>query len=90
MRTRNISLSFEKNPFTNAIEVILTLFKRGYIEADAALGLVHEDHVVAIETALRTHVYYIRNSQYDAIKTDIALLKGRVYIEFKNVFHNII
>ncbi len=76
LRARNIFLTSTKSFFINAIEDSLHLFKKGYLEADVTSGLLREDHISAVEATLRSHVYYMGNSLYDAIKTDIDLLDG--------------
>lgn len=74
-----------KSIFTKAIEESLDLFRIGYLEADAAAGLIHERRISALEGALRSHIYYFGNLLFDSIKTDILLIDGGGFYEFKKL-----
>jgi len=78
-----------KSLFAKAIEESLDLFRIGYLESDVAAGLIHDRRMVAIEGALRSHMYYFGNLLFESIKTDILLIDGEFY-QFRNLIKKIV
>jgi hypothetical protein len=73
LRESDSSGKSKKYIFVNSIEETLDLFKIGYLNADVKSGLMREDQISVVESKLRSHIYYMANSLYDIIKSDMEL-----------------
>ena len=85
----NIFLS-DREAFCKAIEKSLKLFKLGYLDSDVAAGLIYENEIEAIESALRSHIYYSGNNLFQALIIDLQLIKGNKIIELKRVIRAVL
>ncbi len=70
--------------FIEGIEKTIELFKKGYLEADASLGLIEQQMLPEFENALRNKIYYNGNYLYQQLSIDIELLKGSKISVLKN------
>lgn len=84
LKVKEHSTESEKNKFINAIEESLELFKYGYLNEDMVSGIISEKDVSEIEAKLKSHIYYMGNSLYAALKTEIDLLNE---LEKKDKFY---
>ena len=83
LRNQAYSVGSQKKIFVSAIEDSLDLFRVGYLEEDAKIGMIDKAQINIIECALRSNIYYFGNSIYDVIKTDILLMEGSVTDKIK-------
>lgn len=69
-------LKSKKTTYIAGIEKTVELFKIGYLEEDAAIGLIDKQMFPELESGLRNKIYFNGNYLYHQIITDIDLLEG--------------
>lgn len=81
IRLRDSMQEPTKSCFIQAIELSLDLFNQGYLKPDVTYGFLSEDKVNIIEAKLRSHIFYMGNSLFSTIKSDLDLLDEIKYTD---------